>query len=362
VTVAGEPGTTASKSRHSIVTGIPVDVAYAAEDTEVLAFLADPGSYPNHPSQVEAIETHMSRVFLAGDRVYKLKKPIRLSFVDFTTLDARRQNCEREHALNQQLAPGVYLDVIPIVRRADGSLALDGGGVPVDWLLVMRRLPAERLLNHAIGKGEARPEDVDRICDRLGRFYSHASPAGCAISDFLASWRSLVDLAERSLADPLFALPADQVNDVVRGLRSFLDRDVSLIASRFETARIVDGHGDLRPEHIHLGPPVLIIDRLEFDDRLRWADPFDEIEFLALECEMLGAPWIGRRLRGCLATRLNDPPPARLRSFYRCYRAALRARLSIEHLRDPAPRTPERWPRQARAYLRVARRSIPDQS
>jgi uncharacterized protein len=362
VTGAGGPGTTAGKSRHSIVPRLPIDVAYPAEDTEVLAFLAEPGSYPNHPSQVEAIETHMSRVFLAGDRVYKLKKPIRLSFVDFTTLEARRQNCEREHALNQQLAPGVYLNVIPIVRRADGTLALEGRGVPVDWLLVMRRLPAERLLNHAIGKGEARPEDVDRICDRLGRFYAHASAAGCAIFDFLANWRNLVDLAERSLADPLFALPANQVKEVVRGLRSFLDRDASLIESRLETGRIVDGHGDLRPEHIHLGPPVLIIDRLEFDDRLRWADPFDEIEFLALECEMLGAPWIGRHLRGCIARRLNDPPPARLRSFYRCYRAALRARLSIEHLRDPAPQTPERWPHQARAYLRVARRSIPDQS
>lgn len=333
-----------------------------AEEPSVLAFLACPRSYPECPSQVEAIETHMSRVFLAGDRVYKLKKPIRLSFVDFTTLDARRQSCERELALNQRLAPDVYLEVVPIIRGESGALAFGGEGAPVEWLLVMRRLSAEGLLHSAISKGEAGPDDVDRICEMLGGFYADASAVGCASADFLSNWRNLVGLLETSLTDPMFALPRDQVEEVIGGLRSFLERETSLITSRLETGRIVDGHGDLRPEHIHLGPPVLVIDRLEFDDRLRWADPFDEVEFLALECEMLGAPWIGPRLLACLAGRLDDRPPARLLRFYRCYRAALRARLTIEHLRDPAPRTPERWPRQARAYLDIAARSVPVQS
>lgn len=296
----------------------------------------------------------MSRVFLAGDRVYKLKKPIRLSFLDYSTLDSRRRSCERELALNHRLAPGVYLGVLPLVRRADDSLALGGDEKVIDWLLVMRRLSAERLLDEAIRNGEIVAKDIEAICDALGSFYAEAARIDCPESEFRDGWRILIELVERSVSDPQFALPADEVGKVTHSLSSFLDREWHLIASRLQAGRIVDGHGDLRPEHIHLGPPVRIIDRLEFDDRLRRTDPFDELSFLALECEMLGAQWIGERLIDGVSTRLNDRPSQELLRFYRCYRAALRARLSIEHLRDPSPRTPDRWPRQARAYLRIA--------
>jgi uncharacterized protein len=331
-----------------------VNGADVSEEAAVRSFLADPHSYPDQPENVEAIETHMSRVFLVGDRVYKLKKPIRLSFLDYTTLDSRRQSCERELALNRRLAPGVYLEVLPLVRRADGALALGGDEKVIDWLLVMRRLAAERLLDEAIRNGEIVAKDIEAICDALGAFYAEAIRIDCPESEFRAGWQTLIGLVEESLSDPQFALPADEVTKVTRSLSSFLEREWYLIAARLSAGRIVDGHGDLRPEHIHLGPPVRIIDRLEFDDRLRRTDPFDELSFLALECGMLGANWIGERLIDGVSARLHDRPPDELLRFYRCYRAALRARLTIEHLRDPAPRTPERWPRQARAYLRVA--------
>ncbi|MGZ5822268.1 MAG: hypothetical protein ACXWI1_12375, partial [Croceibacterium sp.] len=97
-----------------------------------------------------------------------------------------------------------------------------------------------------------------------------------------------------------------------------------------------------------------LIDRLEFNPRLRWADPFDEAVLLGVECERLGAPWFGPRLIERLGHLLKDQPPAELLRFYRCYRASLRARLSIEHLLDPIPRTPERWPQQAKEYLALA--------
>jgi len=338
------------------------DIAYLTEDPTVLAFLSDPRSYADHPACIQAIETHMSRVFLAGSRVYKVKKPIRLSFIDLTTLDARRQSCERELALNQTLAPGVYLKVVPLVRRPNGSLALGGRGEVIEWLLVMQRLQDERLLHNAVGRREVQPADVDRIGEVLGSFYRKAKPIACTASELIKGWRSLIGLIEKSLGDPEFALPGEPVKRMVAGLRTFLDQNRPLVISRLEAGHIVDGHGDLRPEHIHLGPPVKVIDRLEFDDKLRRTDPFDEIGFLGLECDMLGAPWIGPRLVDCLSAQLNDRPPDQLLGFYRCYRAALRARLSIEHLRDPAMRTPERWPRQARAYLNMALECLPDQS
>lgn len=328
--------------------------AAVSEEAAILAFLADPHSYPDHPEDVEVIETHMSRVFLAGNRVYKLKKPIRLSFLDYSTLDSRRLSCERELQLNRRLAAGVYIEVLPLMRRANGTLALGGIGEPIEWLLVMRRLSAARLLDEAIRSGSIIPADIEAMSDALGTFYAGAVRIECPEFEFLEGWQALVSLVAASISDPQFALPADEVGKVIQSLRSFLERDWQLIAARLKDGRIVDGHGDLRPEHVHLGPPLRIIDRLEFDDRLRRTDPFDELSFLALECGMLGAQWIGERLIDGVSTRLNDRPPDELLRFYRCYRAALRARLTIEHLRDPEPRTPERWPRQARAYLRVA--------
>lgn len=110
----------------------------AAEDLAgIIRFLSQPGSYPVRPPSVAVLETHMSLVFLAGDLVYKMKRPVRLPFVDYTTLEARRLNCEREVTLNQRLAPGVYLGAIPLLRRADGSLSLVGSGAPVEWLVVI---------------------------------------------------------------------------------------------------------------------------------------------------------------------------------------------------------------------------------
>jgi aminoglycoside phosphotransferase family enzyme len=118
--------------------------------------------------------------------------------------------------------------------------------------------------------------------------------------------------------------------------------------------RIVDGHGDLRPEHIWLGDPVRIIDCLEFNKRLRTVDPFDEIAFLGLECERLGAAWAGEYIERRMRRALRDGPIEELTTFYRCHRATLRARLAIAHLLEPNPRTPEKWPRLARQYLDLA--------
>jgi uncharacterized protein len=319
---------------------------------EVPAFLSDPASYPGHPSHVEVIETHMSRVFIAGERVYKIKKPMRFPFVDFTSLEQRRLNCIRELELNQELAPDVYLGVLAVSRQPSGPLAIGGGGEPVEWLIVMQRLDREFLLDNALRSGKAGPDHAEKLARILARFYEHAPRIGLGGEDLVQWWREAVSVTGRSLTNPSFALPALAVDRQLNFLQRFLVDNAETIAAR--APQIVDGHGDLRPEHVHLGPPLRLIDRLEFNPRLRWSDPFDEVVFLGMECERLGAPWFGQRLLQELSRRLGQAPPHELLQFYRCYRACLRARLSIEHLLDPRPRTPERWPVQAREYLKLA--------
>jgi aminoglycoside phosphotransferase family enzyme len=138
--------------------------------------------------------------------------------------------------------------------------------------------------------------------------------------------------------------------------RRFISQCRPILAARVDRCRIIDGHGDLRPEHIWLNHEIRIIDCLEFNPRLRAVDPFDEIAFLDLECERLGAAWAGRYIRTRVARGLNDDRPEGLYRFYRSYRATLRARLAIAHLSEPKPRTPEKWPSLARAYLDIAAR------
>ncbi len=318
----------------------------------VLAFLTDPASYPGHPSRIEAIETHMSRVFLAGDRVYKIKKPVRFPFVDFTSLEERRRNCQRELELNQDLAPGVYLAVLPLARRSDGSLALGGAGEPLEWVLAMRRLERDRLLDRAIRNGAVREAHADELAEILAGFYQRTPRIGIGGDELMRWWNEAMSLVEASLSNPAFPLPRDLVKRSGKFLRRFLADHTELLTAR--ASHVLDGHGDLRPEHVHLGPPMRLIDRLEFDPRLRWTDPFDEAVFLGMECERLGTTWFGPRLIERLKVLLQDDPPDDLLRFYRCYRACLRARLSIEHLLDPLPRTPERWPVQAKEYLALA--------
>lgn len=362
---------TCASVRHGGVTGSPgkrrdrtcggVDGGYHAD---VVAFLSRPESYPHAPTEVEIIETHLSLLFLAGEFVYKLKRPIRVDYVDCRRLEDRRRSCWSEFEANQLLAPDVYLKVFPVTLESDGSLMLGGEGQPIEWLLVMRCLDNRKALDRIVEEGRVTNADLDRVCTRLAEFYRNQPTIEISKGDWLGLWHEKICLVRRSLTDPVFHLPSELVEPPLSALERFLGQSCGLIAARLAEGRIVDGHGDLKPEHIYLDDRVLLIDRLEFDERLRWSDPFDEIVFLGLECSRRGASWIAPKLLDTMAAALLDRPPDAILRFYRVYRSCMRARLMIEHLRDEAPREPATWPRKARAYLELAAQSLPlgDQS
>ncbi|MXP13211.1 hypothetical protein GRI44_00305 [Altererythrobacter confluentis] len=326
----------------------------AAEHLEVIRFLARPASYAHHPATVEIVESHMSLVFLAGDLVFKIKRPVHLKFVDFRTLSSRRHYCETELAVNQRLAPGIYLAVAPLVRKADGALALDAAGEPVDYVVVMRRLDQEQSFEARVRRREVSSADVDDLCRVLAAFYREQPPVAITGAEMIGKWQTGVERMRQSLTDAQFGLETRLTGPPLAAIQQFLDENSDLIAQRVAHGWVRDGHGDLKPEHVYPGPPVLFIDRLEIDAQRRWCDPFDEIAFLGMECTKMGAGWIADRLTDALAGELGDRPPPVLLRFYSCYRACLRARFAIEHLLDEAPRTPQRWPRRAREYLALA--------
>lgn len=302
----------------------------------------------------------MSYVFLAGARAYKLKKPVRYPFLDFSTIEARAQDCRAEVRLNRRLAPDVYLGVLPLTAD-DGRLALGGRGEAVDWLVEMRRLPQEHMLDDLIARDAVTDAQLDGLCDTLGQFYRGAGRSTITAADYVARFtgemrlnREILAQAERPLqarAKPLL----DQLDARLQASRASLE-------ARALDGCVVDGHGDLRPEHVCLNAPIVIFDCLEFNDALRQVDPFDEIALLGVECAQLGAPHLLGRLTRGLAARLDRPAPMALVVLYGAWRAALRARLSFAHLLEPAPRTPQKWTPLAQRYLSIVERLLGGES
>jgi aminoglycoside phosphotransferase family enzyme len=309
----------------------------AQELAAKVAFLSRTQSYPSGTRDVACIETHLSWVFLTEQRAYKLKKPVRTAYVDLRSLAARAHNCTEEVRLNRRLSSNVYLGVIPLVRDVAGSLALAASGEVVDWIVAMRRLPSDRMLDHLIGTGKVSRRDVAALAPARYRRDFVESIAACRLE----------------LRRPANNVPAALAERVCATLLDFLAH-TALFDARVRDGRIIEGHGDLRPEHICLEPEPQIIDCLEFSRRLRMLDAADEIGFLALECERLGAPNLGLQIIAAMRSGSGDAAPDALVDFYQSYRACVRATLAILHLRDAAVQDPAKWTARAVQYLELA--------
>ncbi|WP_221766075.1 hypothetical protein [Halomonas nitroreducens] len=323
-----------------------------------VAHLSRPQAYPDGEGEVEVKETHMAFVFLVGERVYKLKKPVEYRHRDCHRLASREFLCREEIRLNRRLAPDVYLGVEPLGRGAGGALALSSREGVVDWLVVMRRLPEDRLLDEALARGDVAPERIDALADLLGHFYAGLAAEDLTAEDYVARFVREQAKNREIMADRRFAMPGDRVATVLDRMDRLLDEAPDLVGRRVREGRIKEGHGDLRPEHVCLVEPPVVIDCLEFNRNLRLVDPFDELSLLALECERLGGAWIGERLFRRVGQALEDAPDPRVLAFYRAYRACLRARLSLSHLLEPHPRDAEAWEPLARDYLALAASAV----
>jgi aminoglycoside phosphotransferase family enzyme len=325
---------------------------------EKIAFLRQPDVYPDRPKRVEVIETHMSWVFLTESLVYKLKKPVRYDFLDFSTLEARQKDCEREVSLNRRLARQVYLGTVPLTRQGDGDLRLDGEGRVVDWLVQMRRLPADRMLDAAIRKGTVDGRDVQQVSQVLTDFYRRSVFLPTSPAEYLRRFEEDIQGNLMVLRDSRYALPTAQVERLAAAQRQFLAAQGGLLEQRARERRIIDAHGDLRPQHICLTAPPVIIDCLEFNREFRSLDPVEELAYLAMECDRLGAPRIGDKILQGYLEAANDACPSKLIGFYKVFRACLRAKIAVWHTVDHQVQDHQRWLGLARTYLDLAERYL----
>ncbi len=321
---------------------------------EKVAFLSRPEVYPIPTQRVETKETHMSWVFLTDTQAWKLKKPVHRDYFDLSTPAARHRNCREEVRLNRRLAPDVYLGIVSLTIDELGNMHLDGQGEAVDWLVRMRRLPADRMLDRMIANQTISEAGVQQVGAVLARFYRQAQPVEMTAAAYRNRLAADVRANQDELEKPEYALPPDLLSSITDSQLRYLDRESETFCARVRDGKIIEAHGDLRPEHICLESEPVIIDCLEFNRDFRILDPVSELSFLSLECERLGAAWVGQLILKIYSDQTADRPPERLLWFYRGLHACLRAKLAVWHLEDHQDW--EKWTGKARDYLRLAKR------
>jgi aminoglycoside phosphotransferase family enzyme/predicted kinase len=290
--------------------------------------MRDPASHPDRPGCVQVKETHISWVFLTDRYAYKLKKPVKFEFLDFSTTEMRHRACLEEVRLNRRLTTDVYLDVVPITQDLDGSLKLNGQGQTVDWVVQMRRLPADKALDILLRDGKLRLDDAKSIAAHLTAFYARLLPKPINPNAFLQALEHRIRANGAALVN---SMQADRTR--VRRIQSsqlrYLKVQSEGFQNRIAAGRVVDGHGDLRPEHIYVEKTPAVIDCIEFSDEMREVDVADELSFLAMECERLGDAGVGDFILQTYQRARGDEIPPRLLSFYRAYRACVRAKVAL---------------------------------
>lgn len=303
---------------------------------EHIAGLLDPAAYPHPVEQVELIQTHISYVLLAGEMVYKLKKPLDLGFLNFTTLRRRHYYCRQEVILNRRLCAETYLGVVPVTERA-GVYRFGGTGTVVDYAVQMRRLPADRMMDRLLEADRVLPEMVDRLAVRIAEFHA-ASAASREIDRFGSpqtiqrNWSENFEQTRPYVGRTLSAWQAAQLEASVS---AFISRNRQLLRDRVRSGRIRDCHGDLRASAVCFTDDLCIYDCIEFNRRFRYGDVASEVAFLAMDLDRRGHAGLSERFIEHYQQTSGDETLRDVLDFYRCYRACVRGKVNSFQLDEP---------------------------
>ncbi len=319
---------------------------------ELVQALLDPKAYPETPQQVELVQTQMSFVFMTDDYVYKVKKPVNLGYLDYTTLERRQFYCQREVELNQRLCADVYLGVVPIVSEK-GDISIGGRGETIEYAVKMRRLPQEAMMDVLLTKNQVSSEMVSSLAEKLVDFHRQAET-----SEGISTFGSPVTITqntgenftqtEKYIGVTVSQQKYQRVKDYTN---RFIQQNTPLFHRRMADGRIRDCHGDLHAAHICFVNDICIYDCIEFNERFRYCDVASEVAFLAMDLDHYGRADLSHSLVSAYVDRSRDREILALLSFYKCYRAYVRGKVESFKLDDPHISRGEK-----RQILAVARR------
>ncbi len=295
--------------------------------------LMRPQAYPHPVSEIRCIETHISAVFLTGNWVYKLKKPVDFGFLDFRRLSDRHRFCLREIELNQRLSCGIYHNVLPVCN-CQGLICIGGTGPVIDYAVVMRQLDDRDSLQHRLEQNRVEPAQMVRLGEKLAQFYLSA-PRQPDIARFGSCEIIGHNMEENFRQITPFAaelLDAQRWEFICQVSRTFLQTHARRFDQRVADGRIRDGHGDLRCDHVYLVNGIQIIDCIEFNDRFRYGDAAGDLAFLHMDLESRGYPEKSLAMLAAYLKAARDPGLFLMLDFYASYRAVVRLKvLCLRH-------------------------------
>ncbi|MFZ5766987.1 MAG: hypothetical protein ACOY4H_15525 [Thermodesulfobacteriota bacterium] len=322
---------------------------------EYITWFLDPLHHDHPTDRVELVQTHISYVLLAGEVVYKFKKPVNFGFLDFTTLEKREYYCRRELELNRRLCPDIYHDVVA-VSRGDAGFVF-GGAAPLEYGVKMKRLDGSRMMGELIRRGELNETHIAAIVDTLVPFYRQAA-GGADIARFGTAAAVAVNVLENFDQTRDFigkgALQQGQFDIISGYARDFL-RNEALFLER-SRERVRDCHGDLYSANICLTDKVYIFDCIEFNERFRYCDVASDVAFLAMDLDFHGLPALSELFVSRFVAASDDPGLLNMLPFYKCYRAYVRGKIGLftAHATEVDDATRQNALSQAERYFRLA--------
>lgn len=300
----------------------------ASHEERLVQFLLRPTSYPHATGPIGHRETHVSHVFLAGEFAYKLKKPVTFPFLDASTLARRKRFCELELSLNRRLAPTVYLDIVPVINTPRG-LRLGGRERVIEWLVKMRRLPEDRMLDQLVAHRRISARDMVRVADRLIPFFQRAARNARIDRVGMPEHVRALVLGNLQECSPFIGHMVSQAESRVleAAYRQYLALYEPVLRQRVRERRIIDGHGDLRCENICMTDPVNIFDCVEFQPAFRCGDMANDLSFLAMDLEFRDHQDLANAVVARYRQRIVDRTLEVVLPFYKCHRSLVRGKV-----------------------------------
>ncbi len=292
--------------------------------------LLQPEAYPHRPARIDLVQTHISYVFLAGDLVYKIKKPVDFGFLDFTTLEKRKFFCEREVELNRRLCPEIYLGVVPVVEKG-GRYVFEGAGEACEWAVKMKRLPEEGMMGRLIAEGRLSERHLDLLVEKLVPFYQTAA-TGPEVNRYGTLEAISFNVEENFTQTRDFvgqALAEHRYQHIVTWSRRFMDENKALFDTRIEGGFIRDGHGDLYSANVCYPAEdrVCVFDCIEFNDRFRCGDVAQDLAFMAMDLDYHRLRTLSQYFIERYVELSQDRGLLEVLDFYKCYRAYVRGKI-----------------------------------
>ncbi len=327
------------------------------EQHALVEALMKPETYDEDVQKIELVQTHISFVFLAGDYVYKVKKPVNFGFLDFTSLAKRKLFCNREFELNRRLAGDMYLEVVPI-NRSDNQIKIKGEGKTIEYAVKMRRIPEDTMMSGLITRNQVDKVLIDELAKIIADFHVKAE-TGESINKFGSleiikfNWDENFDQTRNFIGR---TIDSNQFDMIHHKIQTFMKKNKPLFNTRIENSRIRDCHGDLHSGNIFVADRIYIFDCIEFNERFRYSDVTSDIAFLSMDLDFKNKRDLSKYFIDQYIEYSQDRDLLMLLPFYKCYRAYVRGKVIGFKLDDPNVKAleKEQAKNEAQAYFDLA--------